>query len=418
MKASLAASLFLLAEAAAVSAGNLLQPGDLEYVGAFRLPEDPGCGYSGCGLTYRPDGDPRGAADGFTGSLFIIGHDQAQEVAEIGIPSPASLSGGVESLPRAQFIQRFADVTGGMFGDLEIPRSDIEYLPDGGGTLWFVTGQHFQFETDAMLGLCEPDLSDPHAMGPWRAGDVSPYLTCDYLMEIPEEWSDDHLPGARLACGRFRDGGWGGLGPAMVALVPSEMDLPPPGGSFGAYPLLMYGEPVEGSTELATDPSRAMALYAEPDDWSGAAWLTAGDGASALVLVGTKAQGRCWYGYPNGVEYPTSGDPADPIPEMPPWPYDDRGWWAEDFTAGFLFYDPDDLAEVLDGRMETWEPQPYAFMDIGGMLADPGIDLERSRKSLLGACAFDRGNGILYVVERLADGDQSIIHAFRLRGRS
>jgi hypothetical protein len=195
------------------------------------------------------------------------------------------------------------------------------------------------------------------------------------------------------------------------------MDLPPPGGSMEAYPLLMYGEPMDGCTELATDPSRAMALYAEPDEWSGAAWLTSAEGSSAIVIAGTKALGRCWYGYPNGVEYPTSGDPSDPIPEMPPWPYDDRGWWAEDFSAGFLFYDPDDFAGVLDRRMETWEPQPYAFMEIDSLLADPEINLERSRKSLLGACAFDREHSLLYIVERRADGDQPLIHVFRIRGR-
>jgi hypothetical protein len=392
---------------------SLVRPSDFIYLGAFRLPDDPGWEYSGYGMTYRSDGDLEGAEDGFPGSLFVIGHDQEQLVAEVTIPAPGDPAEGVDGLPRAEFLQGFADITGGMFGPFEIARGDIEYVQGGSGALFFCRGQHFQSEPAPVLGLCRPDLDDPHPMGPWMAGEVTPYATSDYLFAIPDEWSGEHLPGACLACGRFRDGTWGGLGPAIVALVPSEMDLPPPGGEFEAYPLVMYGEPTEGTTELQTDPSMAMELFGEADEWSGGAWITASSG-SAVILAGTKALGRCWYGYSNGVEYPTSGDPSEPIPELPPWPWNDRGWWSVDTAAGILFYDPADLAAVLDGEIETWDPQPYAFMAIDSLLADPGMDLGRSKRYSLGACAFDREDGILYVVERMADGDRSIIHAFRI----
>jgi hypothetical protein len=134
-----------------------------------------------------------------------------------------------------------------------------------------------------------------------------------------------------------------------------------------------------------------------------------------VILAGTKSVGECWYGYSNGVVYPMSGEPCDPIPETPPWPHDDRGWWARSFTAGLLFYDPEDFREVLAGELDEWEVQPYAFVSIDSLLVDSSIDLERSRRHLTGASAFDRENGILYLVERRADGEMPVIHVFAAR---
>ena len=64
------------------SSSGLIQPGDLTYLGAFRLPDmAPGTPatmtweYSGQALTYRPNGDPGGEGDGYPGSLFGAGHD-------------------------------------------------------------------------------------------------------------------------------------------------------------------------------------------------------------------------------------------------------------------------------------------------------------------------------------------------------
>jgi hypothetical protein len=59
--------------------GALLQPGNLEYQGAFHLPDSPqdelSRKYSGESMTYYPDGDPNGPQDGFPGSLFAARHD-------------------------------------------------------------------------------------------------------------------------------------------------------------------------------------------------------------------------------------------------------------------------------------------------------------------------------------------------------
>jgi hypothetical protein len=156
-----------------------------------------------------------------------------------------------------------------------------------------------------------------------------------------------------------------------------------------------------------------MHNFKEADEWSGGAWLSAGD-KSAVVLIGTKATGSCWYGFANGVEYPISGDPGEQYPDVPPWPYDDRGWWSEGISAQIIFFDPRELGQVAAGELETYEPQPYAALDINEQLFDPVMDPLRSKRYLLGAAAFDRQNGLLYIVERRADGDKSLIHVWKI----
>ena len=66
-----------------------------------------------------------------------------------------------------------------------------------------------------------------------------------------------------------------------------------------------------------------MDAYHHSDEWTGGAWLRVGD-ASAVVFIGTKGIGDCWYGFENGVVWPEGG----PHPPVPPPPFDARGWWS------------------------------------------------------------------------------------------
>jgi hypothetical protein len=254
--------------------------------------------------------------------------------------------------------------------------------------------------------------------GPWYLGAFTNYVSNDYLFEIPAAWASANTPGLRLATGRFRDGSWGGLGPALMAYGPwLEGDPPAPNARLQrVVPLLLYGIPQVDAPEIIVSEEMRMLTYKEADEWSGGAWLTAGE-RSAVIFVGTKALGRNWYGFANGVEYPISGDPDEVYPEVPPWPYDARGWWSQDIAAQILFYDPDDLARVARGEMETWQPQPFATRVIDEILFDPGFDHERQKRYLLGAAAFDRARGILYLVERRGDVEErTLIHVFTLAG--
>ena len=98
-----------------------------------------------------------------------------------------------------------------------------------------------------------------------------------------------------------------------------------------------------------------------------------------------------------------------------------RGWWSTRFEAQFILYDPAQLAQVAAGAIESWEPQPYASLDIDEhlYLDPPAWDLmvlgwDVQRRYRIGAAAYDRENALLYVLELYADGGKPVVHVWRV----
>ena len=379
-----------------------LTPADLEYQGGFRLPRDTSgdswewSGTAG-GMAFRPDGDPGGGDDGYPGSLYITGHAWRMQVAEVSIPAPAvSADAGARGLPEAETIQNFHPVPGRLWKveDLEIMRAGLAFVPADTGTparLFFCCAQHIQ-EDGPSHGCCGPELSRNDTWGPWRIGNLRIYSVNDYLFRIPRSWARRNTPGMFLVTGRFRDGGWSGQGPSLVALgTDMGANLPDAGSRLDALPLLMYT-----STEDYDAPQFVMEGYHHSDEWSGGAWIEF-SGMRAVIFVGTKGRGNCWYGDRNG--------PCLDCRE-------ERGWWSDRFEGGFLFYDPDDFAAVARGEAAPHEPQPYDFMVVDARLFHVNSQQEWHH---LGPCAWDESGGYFYVAEPHADGDRSVIHVWKVR---
>ena len=397
---------------------NVLLPKNLEYLGAFRLPDASGGSnwdYSGQGLTYYPAGDPGGADDGFPGSLFGFGHDQHVQVSEISIPAPV-ISKNLDDLNTAVTLQPFADISGGIFDPeaMDLPVADLAYLPPQSGQdtgkLHFTFGQHFQ-DFEPSHGWAELDLSNPRPAGPWVFDDYTNYATNDYLFEIPVEWANAYMQGQLLATGRFREGVWGGYGPALFAYSP-----PANGNTITSItPLLLYGIQEPGLTDIVADESMQMNDYQLADHWLGGAWLTAGNKA-AVIFTGTKALGHSWYGFANGLvwEYDCAEQSPPTCPDPPEWPYDNRGYWADDYQAQVIFFNPADLAAVARGEIQTGEPQPYAALVLDEYLFNPELDYAEYKRDLVAAAAFDREHGLFFIVERLADEYKSVMHVWRI----
>jgi len=386
--------------------GPLIQPDDLVYQGAFRLPADApdevGWMWSGEALTYYPGGDPDGPDDGFPGSLFGTGHNWNQHVSEISIPVPVvSPDKNLEELNIATTLQPFYDIRGAAIGwPLEQARVGLAYLAPHGeqstGKLYFCWAAHLdEGATNPSHGWAELDLANPHTAGVWRIGEYWNYVTADYIFAIPQDWTAAYAPGMRLATGRYRDGGQGSLGPSLFAYGPwNAGDPPAPGAILPVTPLLLYGNVYE-------EGALAMDGYAHSDHWSGGAWLSAGD-RSAVVFVGTKGLGDTWYGCADGTVWP----------DEPPYPpeCEERGWWSNRFAGQIIFYDPAELAAVATGALEPWEPQPYAVLEIDDVLFKPDFMLFYH----VGAAAFDDVRDLLYVIEPLVDEDRSIVHVWQV----
>ncbi len=396
------ATFLLLSLAATIAQAQRIQPDHLTYLGAFRLPlegSQSNWGYSGHAMTYYPSGDPSGSADGHPGSLFGIGHAWHMMISEITIPAPViSTTKNPDELNYARTLQPFTDVRSGVDSIHvfeEIVRVGMEYLPARGeqtsDKLHFAWGAHFQEDEQNVASHMWSEMDFSGRAGPWRVSGASLYSVNDYMFAIPEEWASTHTQGRQLATGRYRDGGWSGMGPCLYAIAPWQHGNPPLSGAvLQSTPLLQY------STTYYEDPDDyRMTGYHNSDEWTGASWLAAG-GNQAVVFVGTKGVGdSAWY-----------GDPMGPCLDC-----EDRGRWSDAFEGQIIFYDPSDLARVADGEIDPWQPQPYAVLRIDEHLF--GVDSSK-QKYHLGASAYDSEHRLFYVFEFLADEDQSLVHVWHV----
>jgi hypothetical protein len=289
-------------------------------------------------------------------------------------------------------------------------------------------------------GWFNPTLAAPDFQGAWHIGAQNFNSVNGYLFEIPAAWADAYAQDRYLATGRYRDGGWSGMGPALFAYRPWQDDgSPPPAGArLDETPLLLYASSYE--TEHI---ERALDGYQHPDEWEGGAWLTTAGGKSAVLFAGTKATGaKYWYGFvhPDGPEFPCVDTHADftscRLADGTPCPPEDfagccnedagtcvsgRGWWSSRFDAQFILYDPAQLAQVAAGQLESWQPQPYASLDIDEVLYLAPPEWERAalgpgdqRRNRIGDVAFDRAAGRLYVLELFGDGGKPVVHVWQV----
>jgi hypothetical protein len=260
------------------------------------------------------------------------------------------------------------------------------------------------------------------------------------MFTIPAEWVDAHTGGRYLASGRMRDGGMGGMGPAMFAYTPWLVDgSPPPNGAFlEELPLLLY-ENAYTSNEIV----RSMDGYQHPDEWEGGAFITAPSGRQAVLFAGTKSVGeKYWYGYmhPDGAQYVCVDDHAEDYEDMCRHAdgsscgsqdlvgccdeaagtcVSSRGWWSNRFSAQLILYDPAHLALVASGQLEPWQPQPYAVIEIDEHLYLNPPEWDRvdlgwgaQRRFRIGDVSYDPNSGLLYVLELYADGAKPVVHVW------
>ncbi|OGJ88032.1 MAG: hypothetical protein A2487_04295 [Candidatus Raymondbacteria bacterium RifOxyC12_full_50_8] len=375
--------------------GELFQPEDLVYKGAFKVPL---LSYGGWPLAYSPDGDPAGPNDGYPGSLYGMGHIYDLYVAEFSIPAPViSTNKNSNDLPSPVTLQQLTDIcpVPGPY----VPNEDhfsikgMLYLPQQGaqasdklyvnwGYNWGEPPYNISVPSQ---GWCNPNLADAQPTDMWSIGGLFQMLTTGYLVEIPKEWADSHVGGKYLGTGVYRwnsgrDQG-GSHGPTIYAVAPWQDGNPPDSGSAVSYvELLRYSAAHPFDDSFWTVCNSTLACY-KCDEWDGAVWLTSGN-KSSLVFIGTKALGGC----------SSAG--------------------ATTHKHALMFYDPADLAAVAGGTMESWEPQPYAYMDLDPYMWEQMSIAYSHRRLTQGA--YDREHGLLYIMENYTlSGGVPIIHVFQ-----
>ncbi|RJP64787.1 MAG: T9SS C-terminal target domain-containing protein [Ignavibacteriales bacterium] len=397
--------------------GTLVNPEGLNYLGAFKLPDD--FLWGGEAIEYNPNGDGgqsgSGSTDGFPGSVFATNLNQPENglVGELSIPAPIVSAGkNPDEIPTATILQSAVNIRPTNINSWEyvdIWRTGLEYVPDE-GRLYSSWSIHYTVTGDkhASISCCDAtNLSSATKYGAWFAGSTSAPNDAtinDWLFSTPQSWANTFTSGRNLVVGRCRDGGLSGLGPTMYAF--SKVGVTPPAAEsqLELTTLLQYG-PVEG-TDNYNFPN-SVDGYKHSDNWREATWISSLD-QNSVAVIGNKALGNNWYGYV-GERMLHDWVIADtPYPDFYVTDPDGKGWKGHNMQPMIIFYNPSNLAQVAAGTIQSYDPQPYAAFRINkNLFFGPEHEIF--------SATFDSQNKILYIAEFVRDPDgRLIIHAWQV----
>ncbi|MEJ2570380.1 MAG: hypothetical protein P8Y98_07540 [Anaerolineales bacterium] len=425
---------------------NRLMPEHFVYQGAFRLPDD--FAWGALGLSYHPGGD------GGSGSLFVTGFQGLLDgnfepcyegstgceayFAEVAIPAPGSDSNW-EALPTAEFLQGMAVFDGGLVQTVHEAYSfvsGIAYVPAQGsqssdklyGSLdeWYPEGS---FGDASFPTVWFSDLDGSNARGMFHVGpDQPPFHGIkmgSYLFTVPQSYADLYLGGRTLVTGRARgtappdspglDGegsvAGGSQGPTLIAFRAWDSD--DPGGDLDALPMLYYRVKYPGCAGpdigVGGEPTECdFPGFSMCDDWTGAAFVQAGDRA-AIAIVGLKGSTNCYY----------CGDLVDDSEceaellagECDLYCNESRGYHCGPYSRQVLFYDTGELGRVALGEADPWSVLPYAVWQ------PEQLYLPNPCCWNMGGMAFDAEGGRLFITERgLGEGElnAAVVHVWMI----
>ena len=406
-----------------------LQPDDLTYEGAFRLPED--FNWGALGLSFYPDGD--GGAGSLLVTEFEALSDPAQEgvcwdptwdcyayFGEVAIPTPAE-EANWEDLPEAALTSGPTAFDGGLASTVHneyLFVSDLEYVARQGSqtsdklygsiNLWYAEGVA---GGDSFPTIWFANLDGTGARGMFHVGPDDEFYhgrkMGSYLFSVPEWYADDYLEGRTLVTGRSRgtpvDGAeevtirGGSQGPTLFAFQAWDSDDPT--GDLDALPVLYYHVAFPGCAGPSVgDPAECdYPDFTMCDDWTGGAFVD--DGARrAIMLLGYKGLGDNCYDEP-----PVECD--DPCSES-------HGYHCDPYERQVIFYDVHELGHSALGNQNPWVVVPYTVW------RPAEFYLQGNPCWNVGGMAFDGRSGRLFMVERgLGESEMnaSVVHVWSLQ---
>ncbi|MBI2837790.1 MAG: IPT/TIG domain-containing protein [Acidobacteria bacterium] len=397
----------LSAAAISLAAEKRLSQSDLEYLGAFRVPQGDygspqysGFNYGGTALTYNPNRN----------SLFLVGMPWYQLTAEISIPQPV-ISTDIGRLNTATVLQPFADVTEGNRSNLGAGGTTVETsgTPLGGflvwgdklvGTAygyydagWTVVLSHF---TSGLNLSASGDFR-----GMYQVGDTSavpnPAFIDGYMTEIPAQWRSRFGGPALTGNCCISIISRTSSGPAASVFDPDKLgvETPVPIAPAVGYPidhatLGSWGDP---GTDILYNGSMAIHGMVFPS------------GSRSVLFFGRRGKGEFCYGF--GVSDPsqhgTYCNPSYPTVMCCYDPVNDaKGTHSYPYVFLVVAYDALDLLSVVNGQKQMWDIVPYAAWELTFPVANDNPDI-------LGA-AYDPSTQRIYVAE--AGGDRPDAYAY------
>jgi len=418
---------------------KLLYETDLEYLGAFRVPKTDmggplyqGLAYGGQSIAYNP----------INNSLFIVGHSQNQQTAEISIPEIVK-SDKIEDFKTATVIQNLVDITNGYRDKITADGQTaiVNGANIGGMMIWKYKGKdtdklkyenwligsvfaYFDgayqavkshFATSVKLSSSSSQFSGMLQLGTTPSPVPQAGFIGGYMTPIPEKW--------QVALGGEALSGASGLavvsrssyGPAAFSFYPDELIE---GKSPAKATALLYYDSTHPT--IGTYESSGT-LYHMGTILTGVNFPA---GTQSIIFTGVHGLGDSCYGI--GTASKTEAD------TNPDYCYDpsiqSKGTHAYPYALYAWAYDAEDLARVkaggrivdnpsdnlVDGITKTstenykpWHIRPYAHWAFK-------LPFFNNVAGYRGASTYDEKNKRLYLVQHGVDGNWPIIHAFQV----
>ncbi len=440
----------------------LVQPNNIVYQGAFRLPSgvNPGpnateweltnglatFNFGGWAMAFNPAHD----------SLFLTGNNQGAMVAEVGIPVPV-VSSNLASLNVATYVQPFSDPTEAKVDEINPGSTNSKKI---GGLLpyqgqLYVTGYDYYdgLETQIVSHfVANPDLS---VVGDVRGAYEVSVPDCDrsdptktqnclgagffdgYFGLVPLEWQTAF--GGPVINGNCCLGviSRTSYGPALFTIDPTQLGVTIP---LPAKPLLFYPaahplmEPglvpcldVNACKPIVDGWSLNSTLFngtseikgvAFPSGWRSVLFFGRHGGLGGAPTV--PGLGDFCYG-PGTEDGALAGtpfiDPDSGTPTGDNYCYDpedsSKGVHGYPYHYYVWAYDANHLAAVAAGTRQPWDVRPYAVWELNGLpFAPTGV----TRASM----AFDQQSGRIFVAQYqtdVIDGNTvlSVVHVFKVQ---
>ncbi len=350
------------------------------YVGAFRLPggavgESSFC-WGGTALAFNPANH----------SLFMVGHDHQQAVAEVEIPAAAVASANLNDLPTARVLQPFVRVA------TRIPNYTLKgtvkvgglLVSDGKlvGTLY----EYYDAEAKAVQShfvLDSLNLATAKAEGLFTVGSLGGGFVGGYMAPVPGEWQGalgaPTVTGQAALCiiGRTSSG------PALFGFDPKELGPAPAAvRPYVYYPLSHPLGKIDARNPYFNGNTEIRGVFFVP-------------GTPAVVFLGAHGTGDVGYGWPGPFNDKNRGS---------------KGWHSVngEYAYQAWAYDVRDFVAVRDGAKRPWEVKPTEVRTFE-------FPIDNAAKHL-GGVAFDPESGRLYVSQLWAGGGDALplIHVFQV----
>lgn len=397
-------------------AGKLLQFSDLQYQGAFRVPQGDygsptysGFNFGGTGLTFNPGNN----------SLFMVGHAWYQLVGEISIP-PEKIASDLSALNTAEMLQPFADPTEGNRSHLGEGGAAVNTsgTPLGGFLVWDdkLIGTAYGYYDAASvvklshyvsgLELAKPDdFQGMYQVGE-KPGVPNPAFVDGYMAKIPQEWQRAFGGPALTGNCCLSIISRTSLGPAASVFDPDQLGKENP---VEATPVVGY--PIDNATLGRYGDKDPEALFNGSMSING---MVFPEGSQSVLFFGSRGKGEFCYG--EGVSDPelhnTHCDPKYPTVLCCYDPVNGaKGGHSYPYVFLVMAYDVRELLQVKNGEKKMWEVRPYGVWELDLPFAD-------DNRRILGA-AYNPLSQKIYLAQGGGDrpgccGSLPLIHVYRL----